>query len=73
MKKFIRIKQSYYVDAIIDVAKDEDMNSIENRVETHIKENGGADSIIVLGGDITVQILKRKPKLSDEDKYECID
>lgn len=72
-KHFVRIKQEFYIDAIIDINKNETNNSIYNRIKDHIDNNGGAESIIVLGGNITFEKLKRKPTEEDEDTYECID
>ena len=72
-KKFVRIKQTFYVDAIMDIAKGETSESIQQRVEDHLESNGGAETVIVLGGNVTTEVLKRKPTLADEDSYECID
>ena len=72
-KQFIRIKQTFYVDAIIEVAEDEDDVSIHKRIKEHLKHSGGAEAVINQGGDIDFKRLRRKPTEEDEDTYECID
>ena len=72
-KEFVRIKQTFYVDAIIETTEDEDDISIYKRIKEHLKHNGGAETVICQGGDIDFKRLKRKPTEEDEDTYECID
>lgn len=73
MKKFIRIEQTFYTIAIMDVEDDESISHIKERVKSHLDRNG-ADNVINQGGDIKCSIVKRiNPSDDDSDTYECID
>lgn len=72
-KRFVEITQTYKTYAIMDVDDDENYDTVQSRIGEHIKHNGGAETILCLGGEIKHKILKRKPKNEDEDSFECID
>jgi len=72
-KRFVRIKQMFYVDAIMDIGPDETEESIKERVFRHLENNGGANTVINQGGDISLRIGIMRPTKADEDAFECID
>lgn len=74
MKTVIRIIQTYYVDAIIDIKPGDKPNEIINRIKEHCKRNGGEETVINQGGEITYTGLYR-PRYTKklEEELECID
>lgn len=74
MKKFVRIQQTFTLQAIMDVEENETDEDIARRVKEHCKANGGAETVICCGGDITAQVYNgATPTIEDEESYECID
>ena len=73
-KRFVKIKQTFYTTAIMDIEKDEHLSSVVERIRTHCEEDpAGYEGVICQGGDIEVEILPKKPCRADEDAFECID
>lgn len=73
MKKFVKIKQEFWVTAIMDIPEGESEEKTLQRIEKHCENEGGAENVITLGGEITFKTLRRKPTEKDEDNFECID
>ncbi len=73
MKRFIKIEQKFFTTAIIDIDDKESDESILERIMEHCDNNGGAEAVICMGGDISFEYLPKKPTKKDEDRFECID
>ncbi len=74
MKTLIRITQTYYVDAIIDIKPGDKPNEIINKIKKHCERNGGEETVINQGGEITYSVLKgRRYTKKLEEELECID
>ena len=73
-KKFVDITQTYRVRVIMDIGKNETDESVMKRIEEHLKNNGGAETVICSDGEISFDVVNgEKPIRSDEDDFECID
>ena len=73
-KKFVDITQIYRVRVIMDIGKNETDESVMKRIEEHLKNNGGAETVICGDGEIGFDVVNdEKPIRSDEDDFECID
>jgi hypothetical protein len=57
----------------IDVEPNESEEDIIARIKEHCDRNGGTESVITCGGDITVQLTDQVPSEEDYNMYECID
>ena len=73
MERFVKIQQTYTLMAIMDVEDNETEDEIVARIKEHCDRNGGTESVITCGGDITAQVIDRVPDEEDYDVYECID
>ena len=74
MKQVIRITQTYYVDAIIDINPNDNPKEIVNKIKEHCERNGGEETVINQGGEITYSVIKgRKYTKKLEEELECID
>lgn len=73
MKQFVRIQQTFTLEAIMDVKKGETEEQLAARVKEYCDANGGPERIIVCGGKITAQATGEKPNKEDYDDYEVID
>ena len=73
MKTIIHITQTYYVDAIIDIKPGDKTNEIINRIKEHCKRNGGEETVINQGGEITYNRVIGRVTKKLEEELECID
>ena len=74
MKTLVRIIQTYYVDAIIDIKSDDKPNEIINKIKEHCVKNGGEETVINQGGEITYNVIKERRYTKElEEELECID
>ena len=74
-KKFVRVKQTYYVDCIMDIKDGETEQHIYDRIHEHCINAGGFENVIVQDGGITFKVkwFHETPTKKDEDTYEVID
>lgn len=73
MKTVIRIIQTYYVDAIIDIKPGDKPSEIIDRIKEHCKRNGGEETVINQGGEIIYRGTMQRVTKKLEEKLECID
>jgi hypothetical protein len=74
MKKIVRITQTFYVDVIMDLDTTETPEKVLNRIKEHCKNNGGEETVINQGGELSYVVLHhRRYTKKLEDKLECID
>ncbi len=71
MKQVIRIYQTFYVDAIMEI--DDNIDPIE-KIKNHCERNGGEETVINQGGEIRYALSpKYKYNKELEEELECID
>ena len=74
MDRFVEIKQTFNITAIMNIADDETNESILKRIKKHLLEN---PDFICMGGDVTFSLLPDMspyiPTDEDKDSFECID
>lgn len=72
-KKFVLITQTWHTTAIIDIPDGEATDKTLQRIQAHIQNNGGPETVLCLGGEIKFSVRSEKPTKEDEDSFECID
>lgn len=73
MKKFVQLKQTFSVMTIMEIDENETDEQIMARINKHLANNGGADTVICCDGKISFDITNKQPTKEDEDSFECID
>lgn len=69
----LRLEQTFYVDAIMDIGPEDTDETVKERVIKHLENNGGADTVINQGGDIAIKFRYGFPSKKEEEMLECID